>query len=66
MQQSSMTTCRSESIPNREQEEIEQKLIEALQSPSVPAGKDFWSQLRRMAHERTQNSSQPGEVEAKE
>jgi antitoxin ParD1/3/4 len=37
---------------NREQEELEQKLLEGMQSPSVSAGKDFWNQLRRAAHAR--------------
>jgi hypothetical protein len=50
MQQSGMEI--SDSSEDREQEEIEQKLIEALQSPPVPLGKDFWKEIRRIAHAR--------------
>lgn len=37
---------------DREQEEIEQKLLEALEEPAVPIGKDFWKEVRRTAHAR--------------
>jgi antitoxin ParD1/3/4 len=43
---------------DREQEEIEQKLLEGLESPSIPVGKDFWKELRRIAHLRA-SGSQP-------
>jgi hypothetical protein len=46
-----MPVSNSEPDPNSEQEEIEQKLIEALQSPAVPLDEDFWSEVRRIAHE---------------
>lgn len=37
---------------DREQEEIEQKLLEALEEPAVPMDKSFWPNLRRTAHAR--------------
>ena len=45
---------------DREQEEIEQKLLEGLESPSIPVGKDFWNQLRRTAHARAQAAPKSG------
>jgi antitoxin ParD1/3/4 len=42
---------------DREQEEIEQKLLEGLESPIVPAGKDFWQYLRRTLHARAKDAS---------
>jgi hypothetical protein len=50
---------RSESSGDGEQEELEQKLIEGMQSPSVPVGKGFWDQLRRIAHARARASCPP-------
>jgi len=50
---------------DREQEEIEQKLLEGMQTASVPVGKDFWSQLRRTAHARTPAPSRPRKAGAK-
>jgi hypothetical protein len=57
MQQSGMTNPPEES--DREQEEIEQKLLEALGSPAIPIDEDFWTELRRIAHERAR-STKPG------
>jgi antitoxin ParD1/3/4 len=37
---------------DREQEEIEQKLLEALEEPAVPMDKIFWPNLRRTTHAR--------------
>lgn len=49
---------------DREQGEIQQKLLEGLQSPSVPVGKDFWNNVRRAAHARAKTprvlQSRPG------
>jgi hypothetical protein len=59
MQQFGMTMSGSQSTRDPEQEELEQKLIEGMQSPSVPVGKDFWIQLRRTAHARTPASPRP-------
>ena len=50
---------------DREQEEIEQKLLEGLQSPSIPVGKDFWNELRRTAHARAQAASRSRKAPAK-
>jgi antitoxin ParD1/3/4 len=44
---------------DREQEEIEQKLLEGLKSPAVPMGKDFWKEVRRTAHARAKSPSRP-------
>jgi antitoxin ParD1/3/4 len=48
---------------DREQEEIEQKLLESLQSPAVPVGKNFWKDVRRIAHAKA--SSRSAKVSAK-
>jgi antitoxin ParD1/3/4 len=50
---------------DREQEEIEQKLVEGMQTASVSVGKDFWTQLRRTAHARARTSPQPRKAAAK-
>ena len=42
---------------DREQEEIEQKLIEGLKSPAVPMDKNFWPNLRRTAHARARSKT---------
>lgn len=42
---------------DREQEEIEQKLLEALEEPAVPMNKNFWPNLRRTAHARAKAAS---------
>lgn len=63
--QSPMQQCRvtiSDSMSqrrDREQQEIEQKLIEGLKSPAVPMGKNFWPNLRRTAHARAKAASRP-------
>ncbi len=57
MKQSGMPLSGSESNSDREQEEIEQKLLEALESPAIPVGEDFWTELCRTAHERARPSS---------
>ncbi len=44
---------------DREQEEIEQKLLEALEEPAVPMGKNFWTDVRRTAHARAKAASRP-------
>ena len=44
---------------DREQEEIEQKPLEGLESPSIPLGKNFWNDMRRIAHARAQAASHP-------
>lgn len=50
---------------DREQEELEEKLLEGLRSPSIPVGKDFWNQLRRTAHARAEAASRAGKPSAK-
>ncbi|HEY3988206.1 MAG TPA: hypothetical protein VGM02_02840 [Acidobacteriaceae bacterium] len=60
MQQSSMTSSSSEY--DREQEEIEQKLLEALEERAVPMGKDFWPELRRTAHALAKAASRPAKT----
>jgi antitoxin ParD1/3/4 len=50
---------------DREQEEIEQKLIEGLKSPAVPIDKNFWPNLRRIAHARTKAASHPAKPSGK-
>jgi antitoxin ParD1/3/4 len=51
---------------DREQEEIEQKLLEALESPAVPAGKNFWTELRRTGHARAKASSRSAKVSGRQ
>ena len=48
-----------------EQEEIEQKLREALEEPAVPMDKDFWPNLRRTAYARAKASSRPPKASGK-
>ena len=50
---------------DRDQEEIEQKLIEGLQSPAVPMDMNFWPNLRRTVHTRAQAASRPAKRSAK-
>ncbi len=45
---------------DREEEEIGQKLIEGLQSPVAPMDKNFWPNLRRIAHARAKASEHSG------
>jgi antitoxin ParD1/3/4 len=50
---------------DREQDEIEQKLLEALEEPAVPIGKGFWKDVRRTAHARAKAAPRPAKSSGK-